>query len=136
LLSSDGAEVLVHSVSFESRDTPTFNLDVADLHTYFVVVDGLATLVHNEPSPFLPDDPFSPENVSRRQSETRRALGLNPDPDTYIPDQGPGHDMGGHEARGGTPHSTGERNVNPNEEHSRVAKGRGGRGPRGGRGCP
>jgi hypothetical protein len=40
----------------------------------------------------------------------------------------------GHTARGRTPHLTGERNVNPAEEHSRVAKGAGRGAPR--RGCP
>jgi hypothetical protein len=45
------------------------------------------------------------------------------DPDSPIPDQSPGSDQGGHTARGRTPHETGERNVNPNEEHSRRPKG-------------
>lgn len=50
--------------------------------------------------PALRDDPYSPANVNRRQSETRDNMGLNRDPDTPIPDQRPGRDMGGHEARG------------------------------------
>jgi hypothetical protein len=32
-------------------------------------------------------------------------------------------DLGGHKAKEGTPHDTGERNVNPNEEHSVRPKG-------------
>jgi hypothetical protein len=34
--------------------------------------------------------------------------------------------MGGHEARGRTPHDTGERNVNSHEEHSIKPKGNNG----------
>jgi RHS repeat-associated protein len=76
------------------------------------------------PAPFLPDDPYSPEETSRRQSGTREAEGApSLDPDSPIPDRGPGSDQGGHEARGRTPHETGERNVNSNEEHSRRPKG-------------
>jgi RHS repeat-associated protein len=76
------------------------------------------------PSPALPDDPYSPGETDRRRSEWRRNLGTgNVDPDSPIPDQGPGGDMGGHGARGKTPHETGERNVNSNEEHSKRPKG-------------
>lgn len=76
------------------------------------------------PAPFLPDDPYSPEETSRRQSGTREAEGApSMDPDSPIPDRGPGSDQGGHDARGRTPHETGERNVNSNEEHSRRPKG-------------
>lgn len=76
------------------------------------------------PSPFIPGDPYSPESVDGRRSGLRDLLGTgNLDPDSDIPDQGPGRDMGGHRARGGTPHDTGERNVNSNEEHSRRPKG-------------
>ncbi|MES2535082.1 MAG: Ig-like domain-containing protein [Pseudomonadota bacterium] len=75
-------------------------------------------------APFLPNDPYSPENVDRRRSELRDQLGTgNSDPDSAIPDRGPGRDMGGHDSRGSTPHETGERNVNSNEEHSRRPKG-------------
>ena len=75
-------------------------------------------------SPFIPSDPYSPESVDGRRSGLRDALGTgNLDPDSPIPDQGPGRDMGGHGARGRTPHDTGERNVNSHEEHSRRPKG-------------
>ncbi|MFT3777050.1 MAG: RHS repeat-associated core domain-containing protein [Ottowia sp.] len=78
----------------------------------------------SESSPFLPDDPYSPESVDGRRSGLRDLLGTgNLNPDSPIPDQGPGRDMGGHDARGRTPHDTGERNVNSNEEHSRRPKG-------------
>jgi RHS repeat-associated protein len=80
-------------------------------------------------SPALPDSPFSPREVNKRQSELRRQLETGcEDPDSPIPDQRPGRDVGGHEAKEGTPHVTGERNVNSKEEHSRVPKGP--RGPR------
>ena len=76
------------------------------------------------PAPFLPDDPYSPEETSRRQSGNREAEGApSRDPDSPIPDRNPGSDQGGHATRGRTPHSTGERNVNSNEEHSRRPKG-------------
>lgn len=76
------------------------------------------------PSPFIPGDPYSPESTSGRQSETRRNEGApSSDPDSVIPDRGPGSDQGGHASRGRTPHDTGERNVNRNEEHSRRPKG-------------
>jgi RHS repeat-associated protein len=81
-------------------------------------------IVLRVPSPFIPEDPYSPEEVSRRQTATRESEGApNLDPNSRIPDRGPGKDMGGHEARGRTPHDTGERNVNSNEEHSRRTKG-------------
>jgi RHS repeat-associated protein len=74
--------------------------------------------------PFLPGDPYSPEEVGRRQSGTRAQEGARSlDPDSPIPNRGPGRDMGGHDSRGRTPHETGERNVNGNEEHSRRPKG-------------
>jgi RHS repeat-associated protein len=77
----------------------------------------------NTPAPALPGDPYSPDEVDRRRSQTRDQLGApSRDPDSPIPDQGPGKDMGGHDARGRTPHETGERNVNSNEEHSRRPK--------------
>jgi RHS repeat-associated protein len=76
------------------------------------------------PAPALPGDPYSPAEVDRRRSQLRDQLGApSNDPDSRIPDQGPGKDMGGHGARGRTPHETGERNVNSNEEHSRRPKG-------------
>jgi RHS repeat-associated protein len=76
------------------------------------------------PAPALEGDPYSPGEVDRRRSRRRDELGApSRDPDSPIPDQSPGSDQGGHTARGRTPHETGERNVNPNEEHSRRPKG-------------
>lgn len=68
--------------------------------------------------------PYSPENVSRRQSDLRQRLGLNPDPDFPIPDQPPGRNIkSAYRADTTEWHGTGERNVGTHEEHSRVAKG-------------
>lgn len=48
------------------------------------------------PSPFIPSDPYSPESTSGRQSETRRNEGASSsDPDSVIPDRGPGSDQDG-----------------------------------------
>lgn len=76
-------------------------------------------------SPALDDNSFSPREVSKRQSQTRRDLGVEPDPDVAIPDQSPGRNIkqGVHTSEGKNRHSTGERNVASGEEHSRVAKG-------------
>jgi len=88
--------------------------------------NGVKNLLVNQnrtPAPFLPGDPYSPESVDGRRSELRDQLGTgNLDPDSPIPDQGPGRDLGDHRARGRTPHDTGERNVNSHEEHSRRPK--------------
>lgn len=45
------------------------------------------------PSPALEDSPYSPKNVSRRQSKTREDLGLNKDPKSPIPDQSHGRNV-------------------------------------------
>ena len=75
------------------------------------------------PSPALTGNPWSPSEVDKRRSETRRQEGApSYDPDSQIPDRGPGGDQGGHKSRNRTPHDTGERNVNRHEEHSRVPK--------------
>ncbi|MGJ7529172.1 RHS repeat-associated core domain-containing protein [Variovorax sp. GB1P17] len=88
---------------------------------------GISDRMLSTPSPFLPGDPYSPESVDGRRSRLRDALETgNLDPDSPIPDQGSGRDMGGHEARGRTPHDTGERNVNSREEHSIKPKGNNG----------
>ena len=77
-----------------------------------------------EGNPSLRDDPYSPDSVSRRQSETRRQLGVEPDPNAPIPNQPPGENIKGtHTADTAEHHATGERNVGTAEEHSRVAKG-------------
>lgn len=75
--------------------------------------------------PALKGDPYSPGEVSKRQSETRRQLDTgNIDPDSPIPDQSPGRNIkGAHSAKDKQGHDTGERNVNRHEEHSRVPKG-------------
>lgn len=71
---------------------------------------------------FLPSQsPYSPEEVSRRQSETRRQLGLEPDPNVEIPDEGASGTIKRADQR--DHHQTGERNVGTVEEHSRKAKG-------------
>ncbi len=98
-------------------------------------------------APFLPENPYSPESVSGRQSGFRDDLGLNRDPDSPIPNDPYSKNRPGGPfdpsrppppARPGTPHSTGERNVNPNEEHSMRPKGAPffGRGGMGGGQCP
>ena len=75
-------------------------------------------------SPAVDGSPYSPREVNKRQSELRRQLGVEPDPNVPIPTQPPGHNLKSkHGAKKGTPHSTRERNVNPNEEHSRRPKG-------------
>jgi RHS repeat-associated protein len=76
-------------------------------------------------NPALKKDPYSPGEVSKRQSETRRQLDTgNRDPDSSIPDQGPGRNIkGSHEAKKIEAHGTRERNVGTHEEHSRVDKG-------------
>ncbi len=75
-------------------------------------------------SPALDGDPYSPGEVSKRQSETRRELGTgNNDPDSPIPDQGPGRNIKSElKAKPKRGHE-GERNVNRHEEHSIKPKG-------------
>ncbi len=126
----------VTSVEATARLDTTYNITVADFHTYFVGENRV--LVHNcggrrTPSPALQDDPFSPQSVSHRQSETRGDLGLNRDPDSEIGEvsRSPGEAIQGRAVRGDTSrggdsrpaHGTGERNVGTREEHSRNAKG-------------
>jgi len=74
-------------------------------------------------SPALKGSPYSPGEVDRRRSELRRQLGTGTsDPDSPIPDQRPGENLG-QSAQKASSHRTGERNVNPTEEHSRTPKG-------------
>jgi len=138
LLDANGDVVEVVAVSVASFEARTFNLTVDGAHTYFVVAAGASVLVHNQGPggrPAVEGDPYHPAEVDRRRTEWRRELGApSLDPDSPIPDQGSGRDMGGHDARGRTPHATGERNVNSAEEHSRVPKGAGRGTPQ--RGCP
>ncbi len=130
----DGDVMTVVSKVNTGQVQPTFNFEVADFHTYFVGEDMV--LVHNmncggkpgnqadRGSPAVDGDPYSPTSVSQRQSETRREMGTgNHDPNSPIPDQGPGGNPGGHSARKNEGHDTGERNVNRHEEHSRRPKG-------------
>jgi len=95
------------------------------------------------PSPFLPNDPYSPESVSARQSDTRGNFGLEKDPgdpgDTNpIPpnpypwnEPDPSWNPKYPSCRGNlrNPHPEGQRNQGADEEHSVRPKG----GPRGGR---
>ena len=139
----DGHPIRVSATRIEDRTCGTFNLTVAGLHTFYVLTGNEAVLVHNQwpdgylPSPALPGDPYNPQEVDRRRSAWRAAKNSNLDPNSPIPDQSPGYNVksGVHQAKGGTPHDTGERNVNPHEEHSRIAKGSQGQ-PRRGGPCP
>ncbi len=102
--------------------------DVVQLAEEALAGDGETSPAPNEgnrtPAPFLPNDPYSPEETSRRQSGNRVNEGApSADPDSAIPDRGSGSDQGGHASRGRTPHESGERNVNDKEEHSRRTKG-------------
>lgn len=81
----------------------------------------------------IPCGEWSTRKVSKRRSETRRKWGMkNVDPQAEIPDQILDGETvhPSHKAKPKTPHPLGERNVGAQEEHSRVAKGTGGRGPR------
>jgi|GEM_PF-697100 len=135
VLTKDGSAMTIASVSETGRTNGTYNITVKDFETYFVGKQKV--LVHNcspKPgSPALKRDPFSPGEVSKRQSETRADFGLNKDPDTPIGEvnrspkgtiQGGG--VKGDVSKGGDSrpaHGTGERNVGTVEEHSRTAKG-------------
>jgi len=122
-----------------------YNFEVAGLHDYFVSATAEDSLVlsHNmcrtggapnrtghaefpdrpPASPAVDGSPYSPREVSKRQSELRRELDTgNLDPDSPIPTQGPGRDLGAHTSTNKPRHTTGERNVASGEEHSRVPK--------------
>jgi RHS repeat-associated protein len=47
LLDAEGRVVDITSISVESRDSPTFNLTVDQVHTYYVVAGNTPVLVHN-----------------------------------------------------------------------------------------
>ena len=129
----------VTQVTATNREDTTYNFTVADFHTYFVGENRV--LVHNcnaprnpDPkSPFVSDNPYSPESVDRRRSDLRESLGLSRRSTGNIPDQNrspggtiQGGGVRGDTSRGGDPrnaHTTGERNVNSREEHSRTHKG-------------
>ncbi|MFI6849697.1 polymorphic toxin-type HINT domain-containing protein [Kitasatospora sp. NPDC050467] len=48
---SDGTPVIVTVVRNYHQQITTYNLTVADLHTYYVLVGDMSVLVHNAPSP-------------------------------------------------------------------------------------
>lgn len=135
VVNRDGETLTVKAVAKTDRIEATYNISVADFETYFV--GEKRVLVHNcgpKPgSPALKGDPFSPGEVSKRQSETRGALGINKDPDTPIGEvnSSPGGTIQGGGVKGDVSkggdsrpaHGTGERNVGTREEHSRTAKG-------------
>jgi RHS repeat-associated protein len=125
LLTRAGTVIHVDSVTRRLGRFAVYNFEVGNSHTYFV--SRLGVFVHNQcrgGSPAVDGDPYSPREVSKRQSQTRRELGMdNIDPDAPIPDQPPGHDVGPHPADTTPGHGTGERNVGTREEHSRKAKG-------------
>ena len=86
-------------------------------------IDDLITSFGNTPSPALPGSPYSPGEVSKRQSAWRRHLGAPLlDPDSPIPDQGTKPNTG-QPAKPKSGHPPGERNVGADEEHSRTPKG-------------
>ncbi len=142
--------IVVDSLVLQLGQFTVYNFTVADYHTYYVGQGEV--LVHNcggkkntakkafrdkePPSPALKDNPYSPREVNKRQSERRREAGVSPDPNVPLPDRGAGKNIkkGVHTSEGKNRHSTGERNVASKEEHSRNAKGnrpvKGGRGPR------
>ena len=146
------ATVVNNTYEFHPEGIPVYNFEVQQVHTYFVldqIARGPPLWVHNNcndpnvtgkpglvssyqgvnqspPSPAVVGSPYSPREVDLRQSNTWRDMGLPEGNNLPIPDEGPGHNLkGDHAAKLGTPHSTQERNVNPNEEHSRRSKRRG-----------
>jgi RHS repeat-associated protein len=118
------ADILTEAASADEGQDGEAALDADGVDTGASAPAPAASESTRKPAPALAGDPYSPAEVDRRRSELRGQLGApSLDPDSPIPDQGSGRDMGGHEARGRTPHETGERNVNSNEEHSRRPKG-------------
>lgn len=91
----DGRAVHMLSAWVESTDVDTYNLSVAELHTFFVVINGTTILVHNtDPYDIMfshpldnsqvtgvftdPDSPWNGRKVSDAIEEARR-LGRLPD---------------------------------------------------------
>ena len=109
-----------HQVSWRGYDPAPASTTL--IAAVFVATETDAKPKHNgEPgaSPAIPTNPWSREEVSRRQSELRRQLGLNADPDTPIPDQPAGENIkGSHGARDRVSHG-GQRNIGAQEEHNR-----------------
>lgn len=127
--------MMITSVTETDRTDATYNLSVSDFETYFIG-EQRVLVHHRKPksgSLALKGDPFSPGEVSKWQSETRGAFGMNKDPKTPIGEvnssprgtiQGGG--VKGDVSKGGDSrpaHGTGERNVGTREEHSRTSKG-------------
>jgi len=89
LLTTSGEWVPIRSIAEESRDTPTYNLSVEELHTYFVVAGETPLLVHNV-DPFdimftqsnygstFSDGPWAGRTVQEAIEEAR-TLGRLPD---------------------------------------------------------
>jgi RHS repeat-associated protein len=84
-----------------------------------------AVRASTEQTPAIPGTPYSPGEVDKRRSAWRKHFGYLGDPDTLEPIRPGGQsDIADQPS---TPekadHPTGERNVNPREEHSRTPKG-------------
>jgi hypothetical protein len=77
----------------------------------------------NTPSPALPESPYSPGSVDSRKSDWRKKLGYLGDPDGEPTLPGSVSKPRTPTPKAKKPHATGERNVNPQEEHSRTPKG-------------
>lgn len=124
LLDDIGCDIEVVRVSRKKKTVATYNLTVGGTNTFFITSENATVLVHNQDvytpggKPGVPGDAYEPTSVDKRRSELRRRLGLNADPDTPIPDQRPGRDMGGHPAKDKSPHPEGQRNVGAEEEHN------------------
>ena len=125
------AAVRVAALARERDAQPVYNLEVEGDHEY--LAGNQWVRVHNcKAAPGVPGNPYSPQEVSHRQSELRRQLQVNPDPKTPIPDQGPGANIkGAHSSPGKEAHRPGQRNIAGKgmEEHNVKPPGRGGRGP-------
>ena len=119
-------ELLTHNCGEQQRLFDADNFDDILPDAPSPTFDGFVVAnVDGSPggSPALPSNPWSPGNVSQRQSDTRRQLGTgNLDLDSIIPDQRPGRDLGGHSATPRVSHD-GQRNIGAREEHSRRPKG-------------
>lgn len=64
LMDAAGTAIGIHSIAVESRAAPTFNLNVTNFHTYFVVAGDVSILVHNQhPLTFRVVDPSGSTRV-------------------------------------------------------------------------
>ncbi|MEV7579043.1 ricin-type beta-trefoil lectin domain protein [Streptomyces erythrochromogenes] len=80
LQTDDGAAVAVAAVRVYQALHTTYNLTVADLHTYYVLAGQTPVLVHNSncdlpegytSSPALKGDPYHPDSVAARSAQNR-----------------------------------------------------------------